>query len=384
MNEIIKELKAQSGTHSPSIATLKAKLPNLEIKVDACFLSNPYATDLFFKHMKHDLIDKDKFRDYLEFYPSQNQVIAGRLAKALNIESEKLLIGNGAIELIEKVLSKEVKKGVMVIIPTFSSYYEFIPPEINKCFYQLKKEDNYELNVDDYIAHVKAHKDEVDTIVLINPNNPNGSFLNKGELTKIIEELSFLENVIVDESFIHFAYESEGNAEFKMVKYENIVDLHDGIIIIKSMSKDFGVAGIRAGYCIMNAKKIEQYLSYGFLWNSSGLAEYFFDKYVEEEFQREYTEIRRQYIGETIDFKKALQQIENIVVYPGKANFYLVEVLNKSSIDVFLELLLHHGVYVRNCDDKIGLEKGKYLRIASRSKAENAIIVDSLNQVLNG
>ncbi len=89
--DTIKRLKEEAGSHSPSVFTLTNELPALKIKVDACFLSNPYATDLFIKYLEDDVIKNNKLRDILEFYPSQNKVIAGTLSKNLNIPTENIL-----------------------------------------------------------------------------------------------------------------------------------------------------------------------------------------------------------------------------------------------------------------------------------------------------
>ena len=86
VTSIIKELKNSSGTHSPSIDTILKKCPEISIKVDACFLSNPYATDLFIEYLNKDLINTDKFREVLEYYPPQNREVAEYIGKAINID----------------------------------------------------------------------------------------------------------------------------------------------------------------------------------------------------------------------------------------------------------------------------------------------------------
>ena len=120
----INQLKDEAGSHSPSIFTLVEKIPELDIKVDACFLSNPYATDLFLSYLKEELVNTNKLRDVLEFYPSQNNIISELLAKNLFINKENIFIGNGAIEVIQAVLHNFVSKMIIVNIPIFSSYYE--------------------------------------------------------------------------------------------------------------------------------------------------------------------------------------------------------------------------------------------------------------------
>ena len=121
------DLKTKSGTHSPSIQALKTISADLDIKVDACFLSNPYATDLFLDRLRRDVIGKPIFREYLEFYPSQNSEIAGKLSAAIGIDPSKILIGNGATEIIESICNTLVKDSCLIHLPTFSPYYEFLP-----------------------------------------------------------------------------------------------------------------------------------------------------------------------------------------------------------------------------------------------------------------
>jgi histidinol-phosphate/aromatic aminotransferase/cobyric acid decarboxylase-like protein len=371
-NKII-SLKAEAGSHSPSIHTLTELIPGLSIKVDACFLSNPYATELYMDYFEKEILEKGKLRDLLEFYPSQNDVIAYLLSKSIGIDHKKIFIGNGAIEIIQAIIHRFAKQKMVVNIPTFSSYYEFAKDDLKIDFFLLKKEDNFNLNVDDYISFIKQVKP--DTIVLINPNNPTGNYIIKSELVRVLEELSFVDNIIIDESFIHFAFEDEFYSE---VTLSRLVNEHKNMYIVKSMSKDFGIAGVRAGYAIMDENKIEELLKNGYLWNSNGLAEHFFRLYGKKDFIKKYQVVRKRYIEETQQFIIDIARVPNIKVYPSSANFVLIELPDGVSAELITSILLiRYGIYVRNCDDKIGL-KGSYLRIASRGKADNEKIIEAL------
>ena len=121
-NNILK-LKSKSGTHSPSIANLKEYIPDLKFEVDACFLSNPYATDLFISYLDKEIIQTNKFRDLLEFYPSQMGVIADKLSSVLDVSSDHIFVGNGAIEAIQAVIHRFVKKKILINIPTFFFFF---------------------------------------------------------------------------------------------------------------------------------------------------------------------------------------------------------------------------------------------------------------------
>jgi histidinol-phosphate/aromatic aminotransferase/cobyric acid decarboxylase-like protein len=370
------ELKKQSGSHSPSLSSIKEKIPELQIKVDACFLSNPYATDLFLEYFKTEMIDTGDINALLEFYPSQNKVIANYVETQLNIQAGSVFICNGAIEAIQAIIHRYSKGKLLVIIPTFSSYYEYATDEIEVIYYKLRKEDNFKLDVDDYIETVEREKPN--TIILINPNNPNGGYINYDDLKRITNELDMVENIIIDESFIHFAYE---DSDMKLKSIVPFVNEKENIMVIKSMSKDFGIAGLRCGYAIMSKRRVSELLRNGYLWNSNGIAEYFFKLYSRPDFLAKYEVVRRKYITESLVFISALNQIANIKVYPSRANFVLVELLNGlTANDISTKLICDHGIYVRNCNDKIGLD-GEYIRVAARTLNENKLIIDAIKSV---
>jgi histidinol-phosphate/aromatic aminotransferase/cobyric acid decarboxylase-like protein len=372
-------LKSNAGTHSPSITSIKTELPELEIKVDACFLSNPYATELFLKYFKSELIDTGEINRVLEFYPSQNKEISLLVGAHLGIDPSRIFIANGATEIVQAIMHNFVKEKLLINIPTFSPYYEFALPHTEVVFYNLKKEENFRLDPDHYISFVRETKP--DTIVLINPNNPDGGYLPHSEMIRVIKELSWVPNIVIDESFIHFAFE---NSSLELPSIVSLMDEFPNLHIIKSMSKDFGIAGIRCGYAIMPPQKVAQLLKTGYLWNSGGLAEYFFRLYTRKDFIKEYEEVRKKYITESLFFVTELNQIPKIKVYPTKANFVLIEILNgKTSDEISTELLLNYGIYVRNCSDKVGLEDGHFIRVATRYKAENEYIVKSLRSIFH-
>lgn len=367
-------MKSESGSHSPSIGTMLSEIPGLKIKVDACFLSNPYATDLFMSKLE-ELYGTKKFRDILEFYPPQNYDVSRKISKIINVDSSNIFVGNGAIEVIQAAMHKFSGERVALPIPTFSSYYEFKRPETTIDYFQLDKNNSYQINLDEYIAFI--HKKKCDTAILINPNNPVGDYISATKIEKFLDALKDLKLVIIDESFIHFAYEDE---KLELAKNEQLVYKYPNLIIVKSMSKDFGIAGIRAGYGIMTKNRVKELLSNGYLWNVSGLCDYFFNTYSDPNFQKQYEIERKKCINDTILFSQALSNILGVKAYSTKANFVLLEILSDtiSSFDFCIELLVEKGIYIRDCSDKIGLQ-GNFVRIASRTKEENKLIVEAIN-----
>jgi len=367
------DLKTKSGSHSPSIKSILKEIPEIKLKTDACFLSNPYATDLFLKYLKSDYPTYDDLRDILEFYPPQNAEIAKSISSTLNLSPKNVFVGNGAIEIISASIKQFCSKKILLPIPTFSSYYEFINEDQEVFYHELLEKDDYQIDVNKLISDINCHN--IDSIVLINPNNPNGHYLSRYEIIAILDKCKNLSSVILDESFVHFAYEDDN---LELTNYYDLIDSYDNLIIIKSMSKDFGIAGIRAGYGIMSEKRVNHLLKSDYLWNISGLASYFFDLYSLKSFRDEYEIVRKKYIMNTLMFKTELNQISGIRVFPSKANFFLIKVDADKNGDFGLRLLINHGVYVRDCSDKIGLKGSGYYRIASRSFEENIKIINGL------
>ena len=376
MKRKFKIIKSNSGTHSPSLNTIRDSFPDLKIEVDACFLSNPYATELFLEYFKKRLLQTGEINKLIEFYPSQNKIIAGYISEAINFNSKNIFVCNGAIEGIQAVFQKFLRGKISIPIPTFSSYYEYCHESLEALFYQLDKSKDYALDLEDYSFFIK--KNEINNALIINPNNPNGSYAKISEIESFVKKNQHLDYIIIDESFIHFAYE---NNDLKMNTVQSLVHKFDNLIVLKSMSKDFGIAGIRCGYVLMEENRVERLLKNGFLWNINSIAEFFFNLYKDPSFLAEYNKARRKYINETKNFIDDLSKLENFKVIPSKANFVLLEIIDdRTSEEIMTDLLFDYGIYVRDCSDKIGLN-GQYIRVASRSKAENLKIINALRSV---
>jgi histidinol-phosphate/aromatic aminotransferase/cobyric acid decarboxylase-like protein len=374
----LRAIKAESGSHSPSLYTLKDRIPGLAINVDACFLSNPYATDLFIERLTSDLIDTGELRKVLEFYPSQNNHVAALLEPVVNVEKDQIFVCNGANEAIQAALHRFAGSRVAIVLPTFSPYYEYLLPDQESFFYKLTRTSDFALDVDDFIDFTLDN--QVDTVCLINPNNPNGGYVPTVGMQKLLDAFAHLDLVVLDESFIDFAYEDEQRGRLSLAAQAAEMP---NVVLVKSMSKDFGIAGIRAGYAIMSSQRVRSLVSNGYLWNISGLTEFFFRLLAEPEFQDVYAKARLRYLDEALVFFDALSKIDRLRAYSTKANFCLVELDKSLPIELVAPLLLiRHGVYIRDCRDKIGLEDGQYVRIASRKASENEVMLAALHDVI--
>ena len=392
------EIKNISGSHSPSPAMLTNA--GVTVKYDFCYLSNPYATDLFIKYFRKDFKNNSALHALVEYYPSQNRTLAEKLAdsplvkwnsRRLGvppssagrvvqppkappfIKGDNIFVGNGATEIIQATLQNFSRKKIMVPVPTFSPYLEFAPKGVSVAMHQLRAEKEFRLETERFLADVR--KEKPDTVVIINPNNPDGGFVNANDLHLLLKQLRGVETVIVDESFSHFVGK-------KVESAANLVERYPNLVVVKSLSKDFGIAGLRLGYGVMSEKRVSVLLERGYLWNISGFGEYFLNLLNREEFLTAYERARLRAVGERDEFFTELSKIKEIKVYPSKANMFLIELLGGTKAsDLMVALLSRYGIFVRTCYDKVGLT-GEFIRVASRRKEENTRAANALKAAL--
>ena len=375
----IEQLSAKSGSHSPSLGTIQLVIPEIKVDIDACYLSNPLATDLFWSHFNADLLaDPNHFKRMLEAYPSQNRAIAERLSGALGIDSNRLFITNGATEAIQAVLHNYASH-IHISIPTFSPYYEFAGPGTEVTKYQLNPASNFAVDPDEYVRSVL--QSGADTAVMISPNNPDGYVIPDSDLDFILSKLHGLKTIIVDESFIHF--DDRPTLSDQLPTLTGITEKYQNITVVKSMSKDFGIAGIRAGYAIMNPERVMELLDHGYLWNTSGIAEYFFGLFDRPEFLAEYRQELATYKTYIDKFTQKTSAFDFVQCFDTSANFQLMQMPAGISAEIVAGLLLaRHGIYARSCGDKIGLN-GEFLRVAIRTESENTKVLIALEDILS-
>lgn len=350
------------------------EVKGVKVKYDFCYLSNPHATELFLRYFSRDMRKSLILRNLVEHYPSQNRSLADKLEHIAGVPAKNIFVGNGATEIIQAVLHNFVERKIIVPVPTFSPYLEFAPKDVRVVKHPLLKESQFRLDPDKLLALVGREKP--DTVVIISPNNPEGGQVSFVDLKKLLSGLKDVKAVIIDESFIHFSGEKVESVSRLVMEYPNL-------IVIKSLSKDFGIAGLRLGYAVMSKQRVSALLERGYLWNVSGFGEYFLDLLNRRDFLRQYEGARQRAIRERDDFFTALSKIPEIKVYPSKANSFLVELQGGSKAeDLTVSLLVRHGIYVRLCADKIGL-KGEFVRVASRKKNENKKFALAIMDVLS-
>jgi histidinol-phosphate/aromatic aminotransferase/cobyric acid decarboxylase-like protein len=365
--EALARLKAGSGSHSPSVAEVERAIPGL-VRVDACFLSNPYATDVAMMRLR--TIDPLLLERMVSHYPSQGAAIASLLAGYVGTPADQLCVGNGACEIIQALLGR-ARGPLLISLPTFSAYYEFASGPVVPL--QLDARRDFRVDFDELEALVERHRPE--TVVIINPNNPDGGLVAHASLVDFVERMSGrVQQLIVDESFGHFTTEGTPSTLAPLV-----AELPH-LVVVNSLSKSHGIAGLRLGYAVMAPLRAQQVRASS-LWNMNALAEWFCGLLSEPSYRLAYENARRRYVRDTRRFFAELDVLPAVRVLPTAANFALLE-LDRPAAAVATALLARHGIYVRDCADKWGLEGGRHLRVAARSASENRLTLAALTDVL--
>jgi histidinol-phosphate/aromatic aminotransferase/cobyric acid decarboxylase-like protein len=366
--EALRELKVRSGSHSPSVAELQRALPGV-VQIDACFLSNPYATDEAVRRLRS--VSPHALERIVSHYPSQGAAIADMLAPSIGVSPDRVFVANGACEVIRALLARA--SGPLVLpLPTFSPYYEFATGPVIPL--QLRPERDFALDFDELDTLVDRQAPA--TVVIINPNNPDGGLVDHFELVDFVRRTQGrVKQVIVDESFGAFASEDEPPS------LASLVSELPHLVVVNSLSKSHGIAGLRLGYAV-TAPLRARALRARSLWNVNAFAEWFCGQLADAGYRSAYERARRRYVREARRLFDGLAALPSAKVYPSAANFALVE-LDRPAGEVAAALLARHGVYVRDCADKWGLHGDRYVRVAARRETENRRILAAFTDVLS-
>jgi threonine-phosphate decarboxylase len=353
-------------SHSPSLADLVGYEKAKDI-IDFCFIANPYYPT---REMLEDL--KENFPNLIKSYPSSSSITSqNNLAAVLHVNADHLIIGNGATELIVLINTTLIER-IAVPVPTFGEYIEKLKDQRDAELFTLRPEENYRLDLTAYLAWVHQHG--LKALLVINPGNPTGQLLSLDEMIEFLERAKDMELVIVDESFIDFAGDT-------IPSLLQVAEQFSNLLLVRSMSKHCGVPGLRLGYCYSGnlyvLNRMRQYIP---TWNVNTLAQYFLSLLPST--NAAYHESRKRLIGDVRWLYNALRAIAGIEVYPTGANFVLFKIKGGMTAAELQGLLLtEHGMYVRDCSNKIGMDNF-HIRVASQGREKDSKLVEALEILL--
>jgi threonine-phosphate decarboxylase len=292
----------------------------------------------------------------------------------INQPAERIVVSNGASELI-KIISNQVTGRLIIPVPTFNEYEEAVPE--GKLVRFMLEAPTFQVDVDAFAEEAALHGATI--AIVVTPNNPTSLSVPKADLCRLAEKLGKQGCIlIVDESFIDFCAEPES---LTLVKE---LDTYPNLVILKSMSKSYGIGGLRLGYLLSsNIEFVEAVRAEVPIWNINGFAESFLR--LAPRYRREFAKSCIKVREDRDDLYQRLDLIPGITAFKPDANFVFCGLpsAGPSGPDVARALFVDHNILIKHCAGKSVPESDRYLRIASRTVAENITLVNALESVLD-
>ena len=326
---------------------------------------------------------------YISHYPdATNDDVLNAIADTYGMDKHQIIVGNGAAELLYAICRLPGYTGAFVPAPGFSEYKEALEASkipVRDIFYRPREDDNGKpyfevpyLALETFAAELKGQDGRI-IVFLGNPNNPDGTLLDKDHIRTVASMLKDANSLLViDESFIDFV----GNDPLQDNEHSmrSLVNEFDNIIVVHSFTKFYAVPGLRIGAAFTNETLITQLQQYIPSWSVNTLAQAYTKAALNDV---DYIKRTKQELNDERAFMyNALDAIEGITVYPPSANFILFQVNQEGITANYInEELKKYNMIVRNCDSYVGLTN-HWVRIAIKDHDTNIKLVDKLTDIL--
>lgn len=336
--------------------------------LDFCYLVNPHFPP-------EKMVDEIKasFDKLLMQYPSGMRVNSLLAAKNFNVHAENIVVGNGAAELI-KALMEYLSGKTGIVRPTFEEYpNRYQKADIVSYF---PGNDNYSYTADDLMNYFSDKG--ISSLILINPDNPSGNYIPKHDLLGLIEWSEKCKvNLIIDESFVDFSDEEDST-----IINQDLLEGKEYLFVMKSISKSYGVPGLRLGVLVSGNKKIIAELKKDVsIWNINSFAEFYMQ--ISEKYKKDYEAALKKFRIERKRYSEELLKIEALRIIPSQANYLMAEITNgMSATELTRRLLLKHNILIKNLFSKVNKDGRQYIRLAVRCREENDRLIEALSQEL--
>lgn len=336
--------------------------------LDYCYLVNPYFPS---RHLKDEM--RANFDTLLTEYPSGMYVNSLLAGKCFGVKQEYIVPGNGAAELIKSLMEK-VEGRMGVIYPTFEEYPNRRSSDSLEIF--VPQTEDFHYTADDVIEYFSKHRPE--TLLLINPDNPSGNYLPYNDVLMLASWCQ-AEGIrlVVDESFVDFSTEFPQNTLLRNDVLEQFPDM----IVVKSISKSYGVPGLRLGIMASADKELISFVKKDVsIWNLNSFAEFFMQIYTKHE--GDYRKAALKFRKEREVFKEELMSVPFLRVFDSESNYFLCEVLPPyGSYGLAVRLLNEHNILIKDCSTKKVFAGRSYIRIAIRNREDNRRLIEALKSL---
>lgn len=321
-------------------------------------LSPPdYVQDIILKHIKS-----------INHYPdTRAKDLQLAISEYLNVQRENIIPANGSVELIY-LLAQMIPTQALILAPTFSEYAR----AYNKRYNLLNiRQDDFQVPIDDLIDAIKENSTYSRIVFICNPNNPTGDIIKKQDILKIVKEAKKEDVlVVIDEAFMDFLPQEE------TVTQE--IDRHKNLFVIRSLTKFFGLPGLRIGYGVANKDLIKKLSNFQPPWSVNSLAQAVGTIVIKDkDFIRKSKEFMKKEQGYLFE---RLTTIKGLKPYPSKTNFILIKLLTQTS-DWLCDELGKKGLILRNCSN-FELLDNRFIRVAVQKRMENLRLIQTIGEVL--
>ena len=334
--------------------------------LDFCYLVNPYFPP---QRMKEEI--KANFDTLLTEYPSGQHINSLLAGKNFGVKEDNILVGNGAAELIKSLMN--FLDGVTGFIrPTFEEYPNRYDRSNSVDF--VPDNEDYSYTAEDIIEFF-SDKD-INNLIVINPDNPSGNYIPKADLLKLIEWSANRKiKLIIDESFADFSDELDNT-----LIVQDILNNNPHLFVMKSISKSYGVPGIRLGVLASgDSETITKMKKDVAIWNINSFGEFYLQ--IEEKYHADYEQALVRFRKERDRFQKELSQIRGVRVIPSQANFVMVELAEGiSPKELLKQLLVKYDLLIKELTTKTNGRN--YLRLAIRNSRDNDALVSAMKAEL--
>jgi histidinol-phosphate aminotransferase len=317
-----------------------------------------------------DVLKKRNFKklsiysqDYLKGIKSR---LSARLANDIGISEKSVVLGYGAEDILKQVVHCYLRKGDKILIPTHSWwYYKKIADDmegINIEYPINEGEDCFYYDTESMIKLANEHKPKI--VLISSPNNPTGNWLEPDDLNKIMEHLSDAV-VVLDEAYAMFHHT---NTEY----LKELTEKFPNMIIVRTFSKYYALAGIRIGYGIMGANLSQlatlstRYLGYNRLSERIALAALDSPEY--------YEEMRHKMINDTELYFNELKKIPGFKPFKSHANFILVK-MPKDIMKPLDSYLKERGIILKFMNEEV---LNSHIRITIGTEEQNKIVINAI------
>lgn len=296
-------------------------------------------------------------------YPDPYQKdLKQRLSEIKNIATEKIFIGNGSDEIIDhiyRVFCNPGKDKVMFFSPTFGMYQ--VAADLNDVkVIDIPLTSDFQINIEETQKYFKDENLKV--IVICTPNNPTGNVINPKDIDFILENFNGI--VAIDEAYIEFT---------DQLSYLDKIDQFPHLVLLQTLSKAWGIAGVRIGMAYANPEIIHLLNKVKHPYNISTLNQKAAIEALNQ--SSEFVKRKKIILEEKEKLHSALEKLSLVVkIYPSDTNFLLVKFSHSNQV---FKKLIQEGIIVRDQSSKIK----NSLRITVGSPEENLKLINSLHKL---